>query len=152
MSLYHFLWYIQRHFLSIDLIYPEVYLNDLNEIKSIVIIYSISGFSNRKCETNDRKFVIFHCDNESIDLLESMIKQCFPLNKSNKFYITANGKRFLPMIKQFQEENCLEIEYAYLMEIDQSTLEKSKSKLKNLPHGLNINFIIIIIYFSSNRY
>jgi hypothetical protein len=65
-----------------------------------------------------------------------MIKQCFPLNKSNKFYITANGKRFLSMIKQFQEENCLQIEYCYLMEIDKSTLEKSKSKLKNLPHGL----------------
>ncbi len=139
--------YIQRHFISIDHVHPEVFLNDPKEIRSVVIIYSLSGFSNKKQEINDKKYVIFYCDNENIDSLESMIKQCFPLNKSNNFYITANGKKFLSMIERFRQEYSLQIEYCYLMEIDRLTLEEAKSKLKNLPEGLNKNFIFYYYYY-----
>jgi hypothetical protein len=67
------------------------------------------------------------------------------LNKSNNFYITANGKKFLSMIERFRQEYSLQIEYCYLMEIDRLKLEEAKSKLKNLPQGLN--FIFYYYYY-----
>jgi hypothetical protein len=68
-----------------------------------------------------------------------MIKQCLPWNTSTKFILTANGKRFLSMIKQFQNytknQNSYQIEYCQVMEIDRITFEKAKSKIEDIPHG-----------------
>ena len=139
LYIWHLLWYIQRSFISIDHIHPEVFVNDLKEIKSVVMIYSLYGFSNIAHTTTYEKLVIFHCDNHSIHLLQKMMKQCLPWNTPTKFIITANGNRFLSMLEQLQrnrenEKRC-KIEQCFVMEIDRSTLEETKSKIQRMPDG-----------------
>jgi uncharacterized protein YlbG (UPF0298 family) len=143
--MWHLLWYIQRGHISIDHIHPQVFVNDLTEMKSVVIIYSLNGFSNIEPTSTPDKLVIFYCDQQSIDLLESMMKQCLPWNTGTKFIITANGSRFLPLLERFNrtrknEESC-EIEHCLVMEIDRSVLEETKEKVQRIPDGeLNISF------------
>jgi len=66
------------------------------------------------------------------------MKECLSWNKSNKLIITANGNRFLSMIEQFHNEKSCKIEYCSVMEIDRSTFDKAKLKIKDIPYDMEI--------------
>lgn len=140
MYIYHLLLYIQRKFILIEHINPQIFLNDIKEIKCIIIIYSLYGFSSIKKKIEESEnLIIFHSNYQNIDLLELMMKQCLPWNTSTKFIITANGKQFLPMIKRFHQdikkENLHDIEYCLVMQIHRTTFEKIKLNIQHIPNG-----------------
>ncbi|CAF4011946.1 unnamed protein product [Rotaria magnacalcarata] len=145
MELWHLLKDIQRNVIRKKDLWPnQLLVNDKNDIKCVLFIYSLMGFKSTyesvtEEEASMYREINFFCDNKEDQLFVSMIRYYVPWTTAKSIVFSSFPHRFLSIIESFIQENSLgstHITTCQQMELDKESFkEKYKTMTYACPSG-----------------
>ncbi|CAF1152973.1 unnamed protein product [Rotaria magnacalcarata] len=148
MELWHLLKDIQRNVIRKKDLWPnQLLVNDKNDIKCVLFIYSLMGFKSTyesvtEEEASMYREINFFCDNKEDQLFVSMIRYYVPWTTAKSIVFSSFPHRFLSIIESFIQENSLgstHITTCQQMELDK---ESFKEKYKTMTYACPSDIVI----------
>ncbi|CAF2685370.1 unnamed protein product [Rotaria sp. Silwood2] len=141
--------YIRQGLVDRKYFWPhQLFVDDRNYIKCIIFVYSTVGFTTDHNLLDDdmavsSRNVTFVADEESNEVLITLLEQCVPWFKIKTIFFCDIAHRFLTTIENIIREKSLlgdlKIFPCLQMELDQKTLEETKKQIvQQLPSGIVI--------------
>ena len=131
--------YIQQNIITQNDIYPQLFVDDPNEIKCMILLYSTPGLSDMTAVKNHARNVGIVCKNSNItNILMDMLEKCIPWSQKLVFcgtdsqYVTPLIERFI----QTKRNGKYSIWAADQLEIDRQTLDEARTNLPPIPEGI----------------
>ncbi|CAF4597053.1 unnamed protein product [Rotaria socialis] len=148
LAFYYFLSAIQQNTIKPKDLWPnQLLVNDKNDIKCVLFIYSLMSFKNTYEPTTEdeksmRSDISFFCDNKEDQLFVSIIQHYVPWSKVKKIVFTDFPHRFSSIIESFIRENNLGDAHTVncqQMELNKETfIEKCKTMTYTCPSDIII--------------